>query len=84
MNRVDPFRDLRFAARPRIFGRIPRRIGTLGLALAAFSLLWVILPPSAFFWLMLPVVAVLVWAASYGWQQTLSVLIEALQHLEQM
>ena len=81
MDRADVYEGLRFQRRRRAF---PRRIIPVGLALALFALLWAFLPHNALFWTLLPLLAVLVWVASYGWRQALAALIDVLQRLERM
>jgi hypothetical protein len=72
--------DLRFSRRPR---PLPHRAIAIGVGLGVFTLLWTLIPASTLYWLMLPLLAALVWAASYGWRQALAALITLLRQLEQ-
>ena len=72
--------DLRFERQPH---SLSRRAIAIGVVLSVFTLMWILIPPSALYWLLLPLLAVLVWAASYGWRQSLAALIALLQRLEQ-
>ena len=80
----DPYADIRLERQPRPRFRFLRRIIPTVLAPALFYGLWVFLPHAIVFWIVLPSLVVLAWIASYGWRQSLSALIEALQHLEQI
>lgn len=73
-----PFRNLHFDSRASAW---PRRLIPVGIALALFTILWVLVPASALYWLLLPLVAVVVWAASYGWRKALSVLHDLLHQI---
>ena len=66
------FSNLRFKHAER---RIPGRLIWMGGLLVAVGLAWVTLPPASFFWLILLLVAALGWAASYGWRQSIQVLV---------
>lgn len=82
MQTSDDFRTLNFERqRSR---SVPRGLIPYVLVLGLFTLLWVLVPTSVLYWLTLPVLAVLVWVASYGWRQALAALIQALEHLEGM
>jgi hypothetical protein len=72
--------NLRFERQPH---PIPHRAIAIGVVLGIFTLMWILIPPSALYWLLLPFLAVLVWAASYGWRQSLAALIVLLHRLEQ-
>ena len=67
--------NLRFERRSQALA--PRLI-PIGLALAVFNLLWVLVPHNAVYWLMLLLVSLLAWIASYGWRQALATLIALL------
>ena len=71
--------NLRFERRPR---PLPHRAIAIGVGLVVFTLLWTLVPHSALYWLLLPLLAVLLWAASYGWRQALVALIALLRRLE--
>ena len=73
--------DLHFERQPR---RVPHRAIAIGVGLTIFTLLWRLIPSGVLYWLLLPLVAGLVWAASYGWRQTLAALITLLAKLEQL
>ena len=53
-----------------------------GVGLAVFVLLWWLIPHGLLIYLLIPAIAALIWAASFGWRQALSQLIEFLQTLE--
>ena len=73
--------NLRFEHRSRPLARRPIAIAAI---VATFALLWLIVPVSILFWLMLLLVALLAWLATYGWRKALHLLVEALSHLEQL
>ena len=81
MNRTAPFRNLQFEGRPR---SVPRRLVAIGIALAVFTGLWIVVPRSGLFWLLLIALAALVWVASFGWREAVARLIELLVRLEQL
>jgi hypothetical protein len=72
--------NLRFEHRPQ---PLPHRAIAIGVGLGIFTLLWILIPSSALYWLLLLSLAVLLWVASYGWRQSLVVLIALLNRLEQ-
>ena len=75
------FSNLRFNRPQRT---IPGRVIWIGGLLAGVGLAWAALPPGAFFWLILLLVATLGWAASYGWRQAaqnLSAFLDRIQSL---
>ncbi len=61
---------------------IPPRLIPVLLAVVIFITLWNLISASAFFWLTMPLTAILTWIASYGWRQALSRLIGFLHSLE--
>ena len=73
-----PFRNLNFDSRASV---LPRRLIPVGIALAVFTILWVLVPGSALYWLLLPLVAVAVWIASYGWRKALLVVHDLLHQI---
>lgn len=73
--------NLRFERPPR---SLSHRAIAVGVGLAIFTLLWILLPSSTLYWLLLFFLGVLVWVASYGWRQALSTLIVLLRRLEQL
>jgi hypothetical protein len=81
MNNSNPFSNLNFAVRPR---RIPARPVAVGAAFLTFTGLWLIVPHSVLYWLLLPVVLGLTWAASYGWRPAVFALVEILTSLLQL
>ena len=81
MNWTEVNPNLRFERQPR---PLPHRLIAIGVGIGIFTLLWILIPSSALYWLLLPVVAGLVWIASYGWRQALAVLIALLLRLEQL
>jgi hypothetical protein len=72
--------NLHFERRSR---PLPYRVIAIGVGLGIFTLLWILIPPGILYWLLLPLLAVLVWAASYSWRQALTALIALLHRLEQ-
>jgi fatty acid desaturase len=81
VNGSNPFRDLRFERETR--PAIPRWSIVVG-SLAIFTLLWLVLPRGVFYWLFLPVLALLVWIASFGLRRALSAVHEVIHHLEEL
>ena len=81
MKNSDIYQGLRFR-RPR--PTVPRRLYPIGAALILFTLLWAFVPHGALYWLMLALLATLVWVASFGWRQALVVLVDVLHRLEQL
>jgi hypothetical protein len=80
MNQTDPFRNLNFEFRR---SRPTPRLLTLGAAFIIFSLLWLIVPSGILYWLLLPVILGLTWAASYGWRPAVVTLVDFLNSLLQ-
>ena len=78
MNQND-FSNLRFDRPQRA---IPGRVIWMGLLVAGVGLAWAVLPPGAFFWATLLLVAALGWAASYGWRQAVQVLATFLDRIQ--
>ena len=75
------FRGLNFAPRRR--GTFRRPLAII-ISLIVFTVMWRYIPHDVLFWLMLPVIAVLVWLASYAWRTALNALISMLRRLENM
>jgi hypothetical protein len=75
MNKSDLFGNLNFRARPR---RVPARLWIIGAAFVIFTLLSLIVPQSGLYWLLLPVILCLTWAASYGWRPAVAASIQLL------
>lgn len=82
METPDRFEGLRFDR--RLPGSLPRRLITYAAGWGVFTLLWLLVPAGVLYWLLLPLLAALLWVASYGWRQALAALIKALERLEQM
>ena len=80
MNGSD-FSNLRFNRPQRT---IPGRVLWIGGLLIGVGLAWVALPPTAFFWLILLLIMVLGWAASYGWRHSARVLAAFLNHIQSL
>lgn len=55
----------------------------IGIVLALFTALWFWVPDDTLFWIMVGVLAVLVWVASYGWRGAVEALIELLYWLDE-
>ena len=81
MNKQDLYEELRFA---RNIPTIPRPLGAIGVGLAFFTVAWLSIPKTTLYWLLLPAVATVAWAASYGWRQALTSLIAFLSRLQSM
>lgn len=79
-NRTNSYQGLRFERHIR---RIPRRLVVVGVALVSFTLLWWVVPTSALYWLLLPLVGLLAWMASYSWRQALGVVRDLLDRIDQ-
>ena len=80
MNWSETNSNLRFERRPP---PLPYRVIAVAVGLGIFTLLWVLIDHGTVYWLLLPILAALVWVASYGWRQALAVLITLLHRLEQ-
>ena len=80
MNWTEMNPNLRFERRAH---PIPYRVIAIGVGLGIFTLLWTLIPSRTLYWLLLSLMAVLVWVASYGWRQALAALIRLLHRLEQ-
>ena len=80
MDRKESYTGLRFERRSETF---PRRLIPIGVALACFTLLWWLVPHSTLYWLLLPLVGLLTWVASYGWRSAAVALHDLLHRLEE-
>ena len=78
MNQKD-FSNLHFE-RPR--WRFPGQLIWIGALVVGYGLAWVIIPHNFLFWLSLPGLVSLCWAASFGWRQALRVLVGWLNRLQ--
>ncbi len=78
MNNSHPYFNLNFDLPRR---RIPARLWAVGAAFVIFTLLWLIVPQNGLYWLLLPVILCLTWAASYGWRPAVAALIQLLHWL---
>lgn len=76
----NPFQGFRFA---RGRSRFPQRLIPLAVAAVVFTGIWWLLPSGVAFWLLLPIVITLTWAASYQWRQAVAALITLLHRLEE-
>ena len=63
---------------------VPRRLIPIGIGLVIFTLLWVFVPPRALYWLLLPLVTVLLWMASYSWRRVLTAIHKLIHRVDQM
>jgi hypothetical protein len=81
MDRPDPYHNLRFERQERLSGH--RGYVILG-CLALFTLLWLAVPHRVLYWLLLPVLALLLWIASYGWRRALVAVHELVHRLEEL
>ncbi len=75
------FSNLRFNRSQRT---IPGRVIWMAGLVVMTGLAWVLLPPGAFFWLALLLVATLGWAASYGWRQPVRVIAAFLDRIQNL
>jgi hypothetical protein len=82
MENTERFNGLRFE-RPLI-RRIPRWLVSFVVVPGVFTLLWLVVPHSGLYWLLLIVVTTLAWMAGYGWRRAVGTLISLLQGLEQL
>ena len=78
MKRSGPFSHLHFDARPQA---LSSRVLVLGAAFLVLTVLWLIVPAVSLYWLLLPLILGLTWAASYGWRPALFVLVRYLDSL---
>jgi hypothetical protein len=65
------------------FPAVNRRGLVVGAGMAGFGLLWWVVPQTGMFWLLLLILAALVWMASFGWKAALAALVIFLQRLQQ-
>jgi hypothetical protein len=79
MNEKHAYQGLKFSRR-KVNNPIPNP--ALLLIPGGFILVWLFMPPAAFFWLALLLVCVLTWLSNFGWQSALEALIEFLQNLQ--
>ena len=80
MNNND-FSNLNF---DRPVRRIPSRVIWMGILLASVGLAWAALPPGTFIWLILMLIGILGWAASYSWRESLEILIRFLDQIRNL
>jgi hypothetical protein len=79
MDKNNTFRKLRFERQQWFLN--PHLLAVV-ISLVLFSLAWLIIPLNfLFFLLLLPIITV-IWAASYGWRQVLSIILDGLHRLE--
>ncbi len=79
MNNANPYQGFRFnRARPSV----PPRAIAVGVSLLVVTLLWWLVPRATLYWLILPLVGIAVWVASYGWRSALAALHDLLHRLE--
>ena len=79
MNSNNIYSDVQFDRPPR---PILQNLIFYGGSLVIFTLLWVLIPHSTLYWLLLPVVAIAVWMARQGWRQALFSLHNFIHQLE--
>ena len=80
MNDFD-YSGLRFDRRPV---RPTTRIFWVVSAGIVFTLAWLMLPTELLYWLLLPGVLALAWAASYGWRGALAAVKATIAFLERL
>ena len=76
MNRKNLYENLQF---DRLAGKLSRRTIALIVVPVVFTVLWIVLPSSAVYWLSLLLVVILTYCAGFGWEQALAHLIRFLQ-----
>ena len=76
MNRKNLYENLQFDKQA---GKLPRRTLFLIAIPIGFTIIWMVLPASATYWITLLLVTVLTYTAGFGWQQALDHLIRFLQ-----
>ena len=81
MNRTNKYRNIHF---DKHFGRIPRRVLPLFGIPVGFTILWMVLPAAAVYWLTLLLIAGLTYVAGFGWEKALAHLIHFLQGQQRM
>jgi hypothetical protein len=79
MDKSKDYHGLRFTRPARVLN--PRLI-IVGLGVALFCLVWLVIPLNFLFFLLILPVAGVVWVASYGWRAALSTLQGWLRRLE--
>ena len=62
---------------------IPRRLILTGISLGVFTLMWLIIPHSALYWLLLLPSGILVWMASHGWRHALDSIHDLIHHVDE-
>jgi hypothetical protein len=78
MDSSNLFSNLNFDLRRR---RLPVRLLVIGATFIIYTVIWLIVPQTGLYWLLLLVVLCLTWAASFGWRSAIVGLIEFLQSL---
>jgi hypothetical protein len=73
---ANDFSGLRFMRSPN---RLGSQVGWVASTLVMFTLVWLILPPAAVYWLLFLGLAAVSWVASYGWRPAMVNLIAFLQ-----
>ena len=81
MNKTGGYDNLNFQRQPR---RIAPQIIAALVAIAVFTLLWLVIPQTFLYWLLVIPLACLSWVASYGFRHAVSDLIKLLQRLERL
>jgi hypothetical protein len=76
MNRTNDYRNIHFE---RHLGKIPRRVLSLIGFPVGFTILWMVLPATAVYWLTLLLIVGLTYVAGFGWDKALAYLIHFLQ-----
>jgi hypothetical protein len=81
MQKPNSFKNLNFQHMPWYLGL---RLIVIAAILVIFMLAWWIIPHEFLFFLLVPALAMILWAASYGWRISLSILLDWLHYLEQL
>lgn len=80
---INSFDGLQFERRQRM-RFVLHSLAPYILVLGLFTVIFSLLPRNVVYWLTLPLLALLVWVATFGWRQAVSELIKALRRLERL
>ena len=81
MDFLNQYRGLRFDRR---IPAIPPVLTTLAIAGGVFTVMWLAIPTDTLYWILLPMVLMLVWLARFGRREALAVIIGWLRRLENL
>lgn len=63
---------------------LPYRLIAIVVVGALFAVLWAVIPQVTLFWVLLPVILVITWLASFGWRTGLKTLGQFINRLERL